>query len=68
MVLAQTKSQFVAARKKLFRILRQLKLKLSDAKTRLGKLHDGFHFLDYLLNVLSSRSSASCSIKYLKLL
>ena len=44
-ILAQTKSQFVAARKKLFRILRQLKLKLSDPKTRMGKLHDGFHFL-----------------------
>ncbi|MBS0351670.1 MAG: group II intron reverse transcriptase domain-containing protein [Proteobacteria bacterium] len=44
-ILAQTKSQFVAARKKLFRILRQLKLKLSDPKTRMGKLCDGFHFL-----------------------
>ncbi|MBS0351012.1 MAG: transposase [Proteobacteria bacterium] len=33
-ILAQTKSQFVVARKKLFRILRQLKLKLADAKTR----------------------------------
>ena len=44
-ILAQTKRQFVAARKKLFRILRQLKLKLSPAKTRMGKLHDGFHFL-----------------------
>jgi hypothetical protein len=44
-ILAQTKSQFLAARKKLFRILRQLKLKLSDAKTRMGQLRDGFHFL-----------------------
>lgn len=44
-ILAQTKNQFVAARKKLFCILRQLKLKLSDAKTRMGQLHEGFHFL-----------------------
>jgi RNA-directed DNA polymerase len=55
-ILAQTKSQFVAARKKLFRILRQLKLKLADAKTRMGKLHDGFHFLGMKFQVQPAAS------------
>ena len=55
-ILAQTKRQFVAARKKLFRILRQLKLKLSDAKTRMGKLHEGFHFLGIQFQVQSAAS------------
>ncbi len=55
-ILAQTKSQFVAARKKLFRILRQLKLKLSDAKTRMGKLHKGYHFLGVQFQVQPAAS------------
>ena len=55
-ILAQTKRQFVAARKKLFRILRQLKLKLSDSKTRMGKLHEGFHFLGIKFQVQSVES------------
>jgi hypothetical protein len=58
-ILAQTKSQFVAARKKLFRILRQLKLKLSDAKTRMGQLHEGFHFLGIQFQVQQTTSQNS---------
>ena len=53
-ILAQTKNQFVAARKKLFRILRELKLKLSTAKTRMGKFHEGFHFLGVQFDVPQS--------------
>ena len=55
-ILAQTKNQFVAARKKLFRILQQLKLKVSDAKTRMGKLHEGFHFLGIQFQVQPAAS------------
>ncbi len=44
-LLAQTKRQFVHARKKLYAVLRKLKLKLSPSKTKMGKIHSGFHFL-----------------------
>lgn len=44
-ILCQTKRQYQHARKILFNILRQLKLKLSPRKTWMGALHKGFHFL-----------------------
>ena len=56
-VLAQTKRQFCAAKKRLFRILQDLKLTLSPKKTRLGKLHDGFHFLGAKLAVSQNTPS-----------
>jgi len=44
-IMAQTKAQYVRARKILFKLLRSLKLKLSPRKSRMGRLMDGFHFL-----------------------
>ena len=45
-ILMQTKAQFVRIKKVLFKILRQLTLKISPHKTHLGKLGEkGFHFL-----------------------
>lgn len=45
LILAETKSQYLKARKKLQKILSQLKLSLSKHKTKMGELKSGFHFL-----------------------
>lgn len=55
-ILAQTKNQFVSARKKLYRILQQLRLTLSDAKTRMGCLYEGFHYLGMQFEVQQTAS------------
>jgi hypothetical protein len=47
----RNKRQYIRARKRLFTELRVLGLKISNAKSRLGKLKPGFHFLgvDFVL-------------------
>lgn len=44
-LLLQTKRQYIKARKLLFKILRELKLKISPHKTKMGALKTGFHYL-----------------------
>ena len=44
-ILAQTKRQYVKAKRRLYYVLNGLKLQLSPHKTRMGMLADGFHFL-----------------------
>ena len=44
-ILVKTKRQLTKARKKIFNILRELKLEISPHKTRMGQLKEGFHFL-----------------------
>jgi len=41
----ENKRQYAKARKRLFSILKELKLKISPHKTRMGALKGGFHFL-----------------------
>ena len=45
LILAETKIQYLKARKRLQKILSQLKLSLSKHKTKMGELKSGFHFL-----------------------
>jgi RNA-directed DNA polymerase len=45
LILAETKRQYLKARKRLQKILSQLKLSLSKHKTKMGELKSGFHFL-----------------------
>jgi hypothetical protein len=44
-VLVKTKRQYLKARKLLFKILRELKLKISPRKTKMGALKKDFHYL-----------------------
>ena len=44
-VLVESKKQYLTAKRKLFAILRKLKLQISPHKTKMGRLRDGFHFL-----------------------
>lgn len=44
-VLVETKRQYTQARKRLFSILKDLRLKVSPKKTRMGSVNAGFHFL-----------------------
>jgi len=44
-ILVENKRQYTKARKRLFETLKELKLKISPHKTRMGKLKGGFHFL-----------------------
>ena len=44
-VLVKTKRQYTKARKILFTILKELKLKISPHKTKMGMLKNGFHYL-----------------------
>jgi Reverse transcriptase (RNA-dependent DNA polymerase) len=44
-ILVKSKRQYTRARKRLFTELRALGLKLSSAKSRMGTLKPGFHFL-----------------------
>jgi len=44
-ILIENQRQYAKARKKLFSILKELRLKISPHKTRMGKLDKGFHFL-----------------------
>ena len=44
-ILVENKRQYTKARKRLFTILKNLKLKISPHKTRMGALKTGFHFL-----------------------
>jgi hypothetical protein len=50
-ILVKNKRQYTRARKRLFTELRALSLKISNAKSRMGKLKSGFHFLgvDFVL-------------------
>lgn len=43
-ILFKTKGQYIRGRKRLLRIIKKLKLRLSPRKTRMGKLDKGFHF------------------------
>ena len=45
LILLWSKSQFVRAKKRLKKVLLDLKLTLSPTKTKMGKIHEGFHFL-----------------------
>lgn len=45
LILATTKRQYLKARKRLQKVLSQLKLVLSKRKTKMGELKSGFHFL-----------------------
>ena len=44
-ILVENKRQYTKARKRVFEILKELKLKISPHKTRMGVLKGGFHFL-----------------------
>jgi len=44
-ILIESKRQYAKARKKLFSVLKELRLKISPHKTRMGALNKGFHFL-----------------------
>jgi Reverse transcriptase (RNA-dependent DNA polymerase) len=44
-ILLKNKRQYTRARKRLFTELRALGLEISSAKSRMGKLKPGFHFL-----------------------
>ena len=44
-ILVRNKHQYAKARKRLFSILKELKLQISPKKTRMGLLKKGFHFL-----------------------
>jgi RNA-directed DNA polymerase len=44
-ILVENKRQYTKARKRVFKILKELKLKISPHKSRMGKLKGGFHFL-----------------------
>ena len=44
-ILTPTKRKYVKAKKRLFEVLRQLKLRVAPHKTRMGVLGKGFHFL-----------------------
>ena len=44
-ILIENQRQYAKARKRLFSILKELRLKISPRKTRMGKLEKGFHFL-----------------------
>ena len=52
LILFKTKRQLTRARKKIFTILRELKLQISPHKTKMGPLKEGFHFLgvDYCVS------------------
>ena len=60
LILCQTRRQFVKAKKKLARVLKQLRLKLSPTKTRMGKLHQGFHFLGIDYQVARTPEPTQC--------
>ena len=45
LILLKTKRQYQRAKKRVFEILRKLRLKVSPHKTWMGKLEKGFHFL-----------------------
>ena len=44
-ILAQTQKQYRRAKKILFEVLEQLRLKLSPSKTKMGPIDSNFHFL-----------------------
>jgi len=44
-ILIESKRQYAKARKRLFSVLKDLRLKISPHKTRMGILQKGFHFL-----------------------
>jgi hypothetical protein len=44
-ILIETKRQYIKARRRLFAVLRKLRLSISPHKTRMGTLKKGFHFL-----------------------
>jgi len=44
-ILVENKRQYIKARRRLFKILQELKLQVSPHKTRMGALKNGFHFL-----------------------
>jgi RNA-directed DNA polymerase len=44
-ILVENKRQYIKVRKRLFKILKELKLKFSSHKSRMGALKEGFHFL-----------------------
>src|SRR3989338_7653377 len=62
-VLVESKKQYLTAKRKLFAILRKLKLQISPHKTKMGRLRDGFHFLgvDFEVTPINeTRSGAAC--------
>ena len=44
-ILVETKRQYTKARKRLFAVLKKLRLQVSPRKTRMGSIYKGFHFL-----------------------
>ena len=58
-ILAQTKRQYIRAKKKVAQILKDLKLTLSPHKTRMGPLSKGFHFLGVNFHGTPSHESQS---------
>ena len=61
LILCETKRQFVKAKQTLRCVLTSLKLQLSPTKTRMGKLHQGFHFLGVDYQVARTPESGQCS-------
>ena len=59
LILVKTKKQFCQAKKRLYKILSNLKLKCSKRKTKMGQLTKGFHFLgvNFTLNQINEESS-----------
>jgi RNA-directed DNA polymerase len=55
-VLAKSQHQFAKAKKRLFKVLRQLKFEVSPQKTKMGKL-SGFHFLGATFEVSQTLQS-----------
>ena len=54
-ILCKNKRHYLAAKRDLKRIINSLKLKLSPDKTRMGPIHDGFHFLGLVFNITGSK-------------
>jgi hypothetical protein len=61
-ILAETKRQYLKAKKRLQNILSKLKLSLSRHKTKMGKLEFGFHFLGVNFAVSQNQQSKSHTI------
>ena len=56
-ILFKTQRQYQRAKKQIFKILRELRLKLSPHKTKMGKLDKPFHFLGVTFGVARTHQS-----------
>ena len=57
LILFKTQSQYSRAKKRVYRILRTLKLKVSPHKTKMGRLDKAFHFLGVTFDVAQTHQS-----------